>query len=119
VNSIAVWGRNHTIYSAENANGYLFETAVRVKDRQTIWTRVENADRTTDLLGAEAPAVESVAGRVQAYTGGYAHRVWGWADGTAELGAQYTGYGVPDSLTAQYGEHPLGVAAVLQLRLGR
>jgi hypothetical protein len=118
LNSIAVWGRNHTIYSAENANGYLFETAVRVRDRQTIWTRIENADRTSDLLGAAAPAIESVIGRVQAFTGGYAHRVLGWHDGSAELGAQYTGYGVPGTLTALYGEHPFGVAAVLEFRLG-
>jgi len=90
-----------------------------VKAAQRIWTRIENADRTTDLLGAAAPPLESAIGRVQAFTGGYAHRVWKWGDGSAELGAQYTGYGVPGKLTALYGEHPFGVAAVLQLRLGK
>lgn len=119
LNSIAVWGRNHTSGSPINANGYLFEAALRVKDRQTVWTRIENADRTTDLLGALAPPVESVVGRVQATTGGYAHRVWGWQDGSAELGAQFTGFGVPDRLTPLYGQHPVGVAAMLEVRLGK
>jgi hypothetical protein len=119
LNAIAVWGRNHTIDSPINANGYLLEAALRLKEKQIIWTRIENADRTTDLLGAAAPPVESVVGRVQAHTGGYAHRVWGCKDGSAELGAQFTGYGVPGSLTPLYGQHPVGVAGVLELRLGK
>jgi hypothetical protein len=119
LNAIAVWGRNHTSGSATNANGYLFEAALRPQGKQTIWMRMENADRTTDLLGAVAPATESVVGRVQAFTGGYAHRVWGWGDGSAELGAQFTGYGVPGRLIPLYGEHPVGVAAVFEVRLGK
>ena len=115
---MAVWGRNHTSGTAINANGYLLEAAVRPQERQTVWTRIENADRTTDLLGALAPPLESVVGRVQAYTGGYAYRVRGWKDGSAELGAQITGYGVPDRLLALYGQHPVGVAAVFEVRLG-
>jgi hypothetical protein len=118
LNAIAVWGRNHTSATPVNANGYLLEGALRVRERQTVWTRLENADRTTDLLGAAAPAMESVVGRVQAITGGYAHRVWAWGNGSAELGAQFTGYGVPGGLRQLYGEHPVGVAAVFQVRLG-
>jgi hypothetical protein len=119
LNSIAVWGRNHTSGTGIDANGYLFEAALRPQQRQTIWTRIENADRTTDLLGSFAPPVESVVGRVQAYTGGYAHRVWGWGDGAAELGAQVTGYGVPERLLSNYGAHPFGVAGVFTVRLGK
>jgi hypothetical protein len=119
LNSIAVWGRNHTSGSPINANGYLFEAALRVKDSQIVWTRIENADRTTDLLGTLAPPVESVVGRVRAYTGGYAHRVWRLQDLSVELGAQFTGYGVPTKLTPIYGQHPVGVAAVLEVRLGK
>jgi hypothetical protein len=119
LDSIAVWGRNHTSGSAINANGYLLEAALRVKEKQIVWTRIENVDRTTDLLGAAAPPVESVVGRVQAATGGYAHRVWGWKDGSAELGGQFTGYGVPDRLIPFYGRHPVGVAGVFEVRLGK
>ena len=118
LDATAVWGRNHTIGTTENANGYLMEAAARIGGRQTAWMRIENADRTTDLLGAAAPANESVIGRVQAYTGGYAHRVWGCAHGAAELGAQFTGYGVPGTLTQFYGEYPFGIAALLKIRLG-
>jgi hypothetical protein len=119
LNATAVWGRNHTSGSTVNANGYLFEAALRIKDRQLLWTRIENTDRTTDLLGASAPPDESVVGRVQAYTGGYAHRVCRLGDGSAELGIQFTGYGVPASLTPLYGMHPAGVATVLKVRLGK
>lgn len=118
LDGMAVWGRNHTVGSTVNANGYLLEAAARIHERQTVWTRMENADRTTDLLGAAAPAEESVVGRVQAFTGGYAHRVWKCARGAAELGAQITGYGVPGRLTGLYGQHPVGIAAVLKFQLG-
>ncbi len=118
LDGMAVWGRNHTVGSTVNANGYLLEAAARIRERQTVWTRMENADRTTDLLGAAAPAEESVVGRVQAFTGGYAHRVWKCAHGSAELGAQITGYGVPARLEPLYGQHPVGVAAVLKFQLG-
>lgn len=118
IDTIAVWGRNHFINSPINATGYLFEAALRDRGRQSAWTRIENVDRTTDLLEAAAPPVESVIGRVQAYTGGYAHRVWGCGNGSIELGAQLTGYGVPSRLIPLYGQHPVGVAAVLSLHLG-
>jgi hypothetical protein len=119
LDSIAVWGRNHTIGSPINANGYLVETALCVRDRQSVWMRIENADRTTDLLAAAAPPIESVIGRAQAYTGGYAHRIGRWREGSVELGAQFTGYGVPDRLTPLYGQHPVGLAAVFEMRLGK
>jgi hypothetical protein len=118
IDAIAVWGRNHTVASAEDANGYLFEGTLRLHS-QTIWTRIENADRTTDLLGAAAPPIESVVGRVQAYTGGYAHRIWSNRWSVAEIGVQGTAYGVPASLTADYGRHPAGVAALLRCQIGR
>ena len=119
LNAIAIWGRNHTIGTPTNANGYLFEAALRPREKQTVWTRIENADRTTDLLGAAAPPVESVVGRVAAFTGGYSHRIVAWKQGTAELGGQFTGYQTPTSLTQLYGPHPFGFAAVLAVRLGK
>jgi hypothetical protein len=119
LDATAVWGRNHTIGTDVNANGYLIEGEMRLRQRQSIWTRVENDDRTTDLLGASAPPEESVVGRVQAYTGGYAHRVWGDDRNTLELGAQATIYSTPAQLLQLYGSHPAGVAAVLHWRIGR
>jgi len=118
LNALALWGRNHTIASTENANGYLFEATAHIHDRHSIWTRIENVDRTTDLLGASAPPEESVVGRVQAYTGGYAHHLYSNAWAVAELGAQGTAYATPSPLKPLYGDHPAGVAIVLNLHLG-
>jgi hypothetical protein len=119
LDALAVWGRNHTIGSPTNWNGYLFEATSHVGDRHSIWTRIENVDRTTDLLGAAAPAEETVIGRVQAYTGGYAHRIFSNRWSVYELGAQATAYNTPAPLRTQYGNHPAGVAAVLNIHLGR
>jgi hypothetical protein len=118
LDALALWGRNHTIASPTNANGYLFEATAHLHDRHGIWTRIENVDRTTDLLGASAPPEESVIGRVQAYTGGYAHRLYGNQWMASEVGAQGTVYSTPAPLRALYGDHPAGVAIVLNLHLG-
>jgi hypothetical protein len=119
LDATGIWGRNHTIGTNVNANGYLLEAEARLRARQSIWTRIENDDRTTDLLGALAPPQETVVGRVQAYTGGYAHRIWrsGWS--ALELGAQVTLYETPERLLPFYGAHPVGAAALLHLRVGR
>ncbi len=119
LNATAVWGRNHTLGTSGNANGYLLEGEARLRERHSIWTRVENADRTTDLLGAAAPEEESVVGRVQAYTGGYAHRVWRNEWSVLELGAQATIYCAPARLSSIYDAHPAGVAGVLHWRVGK
>jgi hypothetical protein len=119
LDALALWGRNHTIGSPTNWNGYLFEATSHIADRNSIWTRIENVDRTTDLLGASAPAEETVIGRVQAYTGGYAHRIFSNRWSAYELGAQATAYNTPAPLRTQYGDHPTGVAAVFNIHLGR
>jgi hypothetical protein len=119
MDATAVWGRNHTIGTDVNANGYLAEAEVRLRQRQSLWTRIENDDRTTDLLGMAAPVEESVVGRVQAYTGGYAHRIWANDWSSLELGAQGTLYTAPPRLIPLYGGHPVGVAGLLHWRVGR
>jgi hypothetical protein len=119
LDALALWGRNHTVASTVNANGYLFEATAHLHARHSIWTRVENVDRTTDLLGASAPNEESVIGRVQAFTGGYAHHLYNNSWSVYELGAQITSYETPFALRALYGDHPLGAAAVLNIHLGK
>jgi hypothetical protein len=119
IDGAAIWGRNHTIGTDVNANGYLLEAEIRVRAKQSIWTRIENDDRTTDLLGAAAPPEESVVGRVQAYTGGYARRIWHDDWGALELGARATLYSTPPRLLSLYGAHPAGIAGVLHWRIGR
>ncbi len=119
MDATAIWGRNHTIGTDVNANGYLLEAEARLWARQSLWTRIENDDRTTDLLGAEAPPEESVVGRVQAYTGGYAHRIWHADWSSLELGAQATLYTTPVRLLPYYGAHPAGFVGLLHWRIGQ
>lgn len=119
LDGLLLWGRNHTIGTPTNANGYLIEATGQIRKRDSLWTRVENVDRTTDLLGALAPAEESVVGRVQAYTAGYAHRIYRNGGSWYDLGAQATFYDTPAALKGLYGDHPIGVAAVLNVHLGR
>jgi hypothetical protein len=90
-----------------------------LREKQSLWTRMEDADRTSDLLKSNAPAAETVIGRVQAYTAGYAHSLWAGKQGAAELGAQATGYVTPARLVAEYGVHPWGVAAFVKFQLGK
>jgi hypothetical protein len=119
LDALTLWGRNHTINSPTNANGYLFEATTHLHDRHSIWTRIENVDRTTDLLGTAAPPEETVIGRVQAFTGGYAHHLYSNHWSTYELGAQATLYNTPTPLRSLYGDHPAGVATVLNIHLGK
>jgi len=119
LDALALWGRNHTVGTPTNWNGYLLEGSALVKARHALWTRIENVDRTTDLLGAAAPANETVIGRVQAYTGGYAYRLLHRDWGVMDLGAQGTAYDTPQPLKALYGAHPAGVAAILKFQIGR
>ena len=119
IDALALWGRNHTIDTPTNANGYLFEATAHLHNRHSVWTRIENVDRTTDLLGATAPPEETVIGRVQAFTGGYAHHLYSNKWSTYELGAQGTLYNTPTPLRNLYGDHPAGIAAVLNVHLGK
>lgn len=113
-----LWGRNHTVGADENANAYLLEARLHAGGRQSLWLRIEDADRTSDLLGTSAPAEERVVGRVQAFTVGYAHTLMRWKMGKAEIGAQPTWYVTPASLAPEYGGHPWGVAGFVRLQLG-
>ena len=119
IDATTIWGRNHTDGTPVDANGYLVEAEAQLRAKQSLWTRIENDDRTTDLLGAAAPTEETVVGRVKAFTAGYAHRIWSNHWSAAEIGAQPTFYVTPAHLMSFYGRHPVGVAAVLHWRIGR
>ena len=48
--STLLWGRNHSLSTGENANSYLAESTLRFMNHNYVWTRIENVDRTTELL---------------------------------------------------------------------
>lgn len=114
-----LWGRNHTS-DGLNWNGYLAESTVRFAQDNYLWARIENTDRTNELLlrnqAEPANFSESVAGRVQAYSAGYErdfHLIPHLATG---LGGQLTWYSTPSTLAPLYDKHPLGAILFLRLR---
>ncbi len=118
--STLLWGRNRSLETGLVWNGYLAESTLRFAERNYVWGRIENADRTNELLfknQLEPPNLqESIIGRVQAYTAGYAHDVDLIPHLASAIGAQLTVYSTPGSLTAEYGSHPVGGLVFLRLR---
>lgn len=114
-----VWGRNRTLPASEKFNGYLLESTLRL-GRNAVWTRIENVDRTNELLLGDNPEppgfAEHFLGRVQAYTAGYdrSFHLIPYLD--TAFGGQFTVYAHPASLTPPYGAHPVGGAIFLRIR---
>lgn len=118
--STLVWGRTRSLPGNEIFNSYLFESTVRFMTKNYAWTRIENVDRSNELLLGENPLPPNFAersiGRVQAYTFGFDHD-FDWIPRLASaLGAQVTTYGVGRSLQPVYGAHPMGAAVFVRLR---
>ncbi|HWG58789.1 MAG TPA: hypothetical protein VN661_07055 [Candidatus Acidoferrales bacterium] len=118
--STLAWGRTRSLPGNEIFNSYLLESTVRFATRNYAWTRIENVERSSELLPAGTPPppifAERPIGRVQAYTFGY-DRDFDWIPWLATaLGCQLTAYGIPQSLQGTYGAHAAGVALFLRLR---
>ncbi len=117
--SLVLWGRNQDVAGGNVGNSYLLESTLRFLERNYVWTRLENVDRTNELLLGESPEPagfnERYFTRVQAYTAGYEREVGHIPHLSTALGAQFTWYGVPDVLKPTYGEHP--VSGILFLRV--
>jgi hypothetical protein len=118
--STLLWGRNHNLPTRLVWNGYLAESTLRFAEKNRVWTRIENVDRTNELLLGKnlepAGFTESIVGRVQAYSAGYDREFPLVPHLSTAIGAQVTWYEVPDSLRATYGQHPAGVAIFLRIR---
>jgi len=118
--STLLWGRNRSLESGLVWNGYLAESTIRFAKLNGIWGRIENVDRTSELLLRNLPEPpnfqESIIGRVQAYTAGYDRDLPLIPHLATALGAQFTLYSTPDSLKLEYGSHPVGGAVFLRVR---
>jgi len=119
--SLLLWGRNQSLRDGNVGTAYLLESTLKFLDRNHAWMRIENADRTNDLLRGENPLPpgfpERYFTRVQSYTAGYEREVGHIPHVSTALGAQVTWYGIPDTLRATYGAHPVGIVAFLRLQL--
>lgn len=120
--STVVWGRTRSIPDNTIANSTLFESTVQFAKKNYAWTRMEDVDRTTELLLGERAVppgfAEEPAGRVQAYTFGYDRDAALLPRFETALGAQVTAYTVGSRLEPVYGSDPMGVAVFLRLRPG-
>ncbi len=118
--TMLLWGRNHTLPDGENFNGYLAESTLGFATNTHVWARIENTDRTTELLlgrNLEPPGFqETFLARVQAYTFGYDRDIKLLPHLATAIGGQMTFYGKPESLTPIYGQHPTGVLVFLRIR---
>lgn len=119
--SMLLWGRNQNIEGGNVGNGYLLESTLRFHDRNFTWVRIENVDRTNELLlgnNPEPPGFEErYFTRVQAYTVGYDREIGNISHLGTAIGGQLTWYGVPGVLRTDYGNHPVGVAVFLRVRI--
>jgi hypothetical protein len=118
--STALWGRTRSLKDGATFNSYLLESTLRFATRNYIWTRIENADRSNELLLGHQPLppsfTEKRIGRVQAYTLGYSRDVDVVPHLASALGVQFTTYGVPDFLQPAYGNRPVGGMVFIRLR---
>ena len=118
--STALWGRTRSIQDGGKENSYLIESTLRFAERNHVWTRIENAGRSNELLNGERPlpagfAEQSLA-HVQAYTVGYDRDVDLVPHLASAIGAQVTTFGVGKPLQGIYGTGPVGVSVFVRLR---
>jgi hypothetical protein len=118
--SMILWGRNQSLSDGNVGNGYLLESTINFSRRNYAWTRIENVDRTNELLVGENPLptgfVERYFTRVQAYTAGYDREVGHIPHLSTALGGHITWYGVPGVLAGTYGAHPVSGTLFLRVR---
>jgi hypothetical protein len=118
--SMLLWGRNQSLLDGNVGNGYLLESTLQFLSRNHAWTRIENVDRTNELLVGENPLppgfIERYFTRVQAYTAGYDRDLGHIPHLSTALGGQMMWYGVPEDLKPDYGSHPVGFVVFLRVR---
>ena len=118
--STLLWGRTRSLQDNSIFNSYLLESTLRFHTRNYAWTRIENAERSNELILGENALppgfTEKPIGHVQAYTFGYDHDFDLVRHIASAIGAQFTTYGVADALKPIYGSHPVGVALFVRLR---
>lgn len=117
-----LWGRTKSLTDSSKENSYLLESLLQFHTRNYVWTRIENAGRSNELLlrpGSALPPnfTESPIGHVAAYSFGYDRDYRFIPHILTAPGAQFTTYVTPDSLTTTYGHHPWGVVAFVRLRI--
>jgi hypothetical protein len=114
------WGHTRDLPNGHVANSYLLESTLQFHSRNYAFTRIEDVDRTSELLLGERPLPagfeEEPAGRVQAYTFGFDRDIGNWSHLSTALGGQITLYTPGSRLRPIYGSDPAGLLVFLRLR---
>ena len=115
-----LWGRTRSLADNSKENSYLLESLLQFKTSNYVWTRMENAGRSNELVHGPEPLPggfrEEPVGHVQAYTFGYDRDVSLLPHFRSAIGAQVTTYNAPDALKPIYGAHPVGVSVFVRFR---
>ncbi len=117
-----LWGRTRSLTDNSKENSYLLEALLRFRSTNYIWTRIENAGRSNELLltpGTPLPPnfTELPIGHVAAYTLGYDHDLPLGRHLLVAPGAQLTLYRTPAALRSIYGNTPTAETLFLRFRL--
>ncbi len=117
-----LWGRTRSLADNSKENSYLAEALLRFASTNYVWTRLENAGRSNELLltpGSPLPPnfSEDPIGHVAAYTFGYDHDIRLGQHILAAPGAQLTGYRSPQALRSTYGDTPTAEVFFIRFRL--
>jgi hypothetical protein len=117
-----LWGRTKSLTDNTKENSYLLESLLNFRTRNYVWTRIENAGRSNELLippGSPLPPnfTESPLGHVAAYSFGYDRDYRIAPHLLAAPGAQFTTYATPAPLISIYGAHPFGAVAFVRFRI--
>ncbi len=118
--STVLWGRTRSLADNSKENSYLLESLLRFRTKNYVWTRLENAGRSNELLNGANPLpvgfAEEPIGHVQAYTFGYDRDFDLFPHWRTAVGGQVTGYGVPGALQSAYGAWPVGFEVFVRFR---
>ena len=117
-----LWGRTRSLTDNTKENSYLAEALLRFASTNYLWTRIENAGRSNELLlppGSPLPPnfTETPIGHVAAYTLGYDHDLPFGRHLLIAPGAQVTLYRTPAALRPIYGNTPTAETFFLRFRL--
>ncbi len=117
-----LWGRTRSLTDNSKENSYLAEALLRFASTNYLWTRLENAGRSNELLltpGSPLPPnfTETPIGHVAAYTFGYDHDLPIGRHLLAAPGAQLTIYRTPELLRPIYGNTPTAETLFIRFRL--
>jgi hypothetical protein len=120
--STFLWGRTRSLTDNAKENSYLAEALLRFARTNYVWSRLENAGRSNELLIAPGSALppgfrESPLGHVAAFTFGYDHDFSFGRHLLAAPGAQFTVYVTPSTLTPIYGSTPTAETMFVRFRL--